>query len=165
MNGLTPSVSSRTELLADIPLVDREDEAFRLHDAILRREGLMISGPAGIGKTALLRKTPVFLLARGPTERDVGHVGNVYWRSRQQLSLGPLPAQKGRELLECCIRKLGLEKLDLADFREQVLRLSGLVPGTIVRMCHLAQAPEYRFGSRLKTKLIHIDCLMSGAQL
>jgi hypothetical protein len=271
MNGLTPSVSSRTELLADIPLVDREDEAFRLHDAILRREGLMISGPAGIGKTALLlkvlselplatarhcfylsgvdgarpllrwliqqlyesddttlrrqlhgegirvttfkrwlkrqptsrlkgavyrsmekrsywvfldhmpplthaeakivrellwmRKTPVFLLARGPTERDVGHVGNVYWRSRQQLSLGPLPARKGRELLECCIRKLGLEKVDLADFREQVLRLSGLVPGTIVRMCHLAQAPEYRFGSRLKTKLIHIDCLMSGAQL
>ena len=66
---------------------------------------------------------------------------------------------------ERCIQKLGLEKLDLKGFREDVLRLSSSVPGTIVRMCHLAQAPEYRFGSRLKTKLIHIDCLMSGAQL
>jgi len=271
MNGLTPGISPRTELLADTPLVDRESEALRLHDAILKRESLWISGPAGIGKTALvlmvlselpsamarhcfylsgvdgvqpllrwliqrlyklddatlrrrlhvegirentfkswlkhqptsrlkgavyrsmekgnywvfldhlpplthaeakivrelvwMRKTPVFLFARGPTGRDVGQVGNVYWGSRQQLSLGPLPEQAGRELLERCIQKMGLEKLDLEGFREEVLRLSGLVPGTIIRMCHLAQAPKYRFGLRLKTRLIHIDCLISGARL
>jgi len=271
MNGLTPSVSSRTELLADIPLVDRESEALRLHDAILKRESLLISGPAGIGKSALIlkvlgelpsamarhcfylsvvegvqpllrwllqrlyklgdatlrrqlhvegirqntfkswlkhqptsrlkgavyrsmekgkywvfldhlpplthaeakivrelvwmRKTPVFLLARGPTERDIGRVGNIYWGSRQQLSLGSLPEPAGSELLERCIQTLGLEKLGLQGFREDVLRFSGLVPGAIVRMCQLAQAPKYRIGSRLKTRLIHIDCLMSGAQL
>jgi hypothetical protein len=270
MNGLTPGISPRTEALADIPFVDREDEAFRLRDAILKRESLLINGPAGIGKSALIlrvlselplamahhcfylsgvdgvrpllrwliqrlyesddatlrrqlhaegirestfkswlkrqptsrlkgavyrsmemgsywlfldhlppltrtegkivrelvwmRKAPVFLLARGPTERDVGHAGNVYWGSRQQLSLGPLPAQAGRELLERCIQKSGLEKLDLERFREEVLRLSGLVPGTIIRMCRLAQTPKYQFGSRLKTKLIYVDCLMSGAQ-
>jgi hypothetical protein len=271
MNVLRPGVSPRTEPLADIPLVDRESEALRLHDAILKRESLLLSGPAGIGKTALIlkvlselpsamarycfylsgvdgvqpllrwlirrlyesddatlrrqlhvegirentfkhwlkhqptsrlkgavyrsmekgdywvfldhlpplthaeakivrelvwmRKTPVLLLARGPTARDVGHVGNIYWGGRQQLSLDPLPEQAGRELLECCIRKFTLGNLELEDFREEVLRLSGLVPGTIVRMCDLAQAPKYRFGSRLKTKLIHIDCLMSGVQL
>jgi hypothetical protein len=251
--------------------VDREGEVLRLHDAILKRESLLISGPAGIGKTALIlkvlselpsamagycfylsgvdgvqpllrwlirrlyesddatlrrqlhvegirentfkswlkrqptgrlkgavyrsmekadywvfldhlpplthaeakivrelvwmQKTPVFLLARGTTERDIGRVGNIYWGSRQQLLLDPLPGQAGRELLECCIRKFTLGNLELEDFREEVLRLSGLVPGTIVRMCDLAQAPKYRFGSRLKTKLIHIDCLMSGVQL
>jgi hypothetical protein len=31
-------------------------------------------------------------------------------------------------------------------------------------MCHLAQKPKYQFGSRLKTKLIHIDSLMSGVR-
>lgn len=271
MNGRRPDVSRRTEPLPDIPFVDRESEALLLHDAILKRESLLLSGPAGIGKTALIlkvlselpsamapycfylsgvegvqpllgwllqrlyelddaalrrqlhgegirentfkgwlkhqptgrlkgavyrsmengnywvfldhlpplthaeakivrelvwmRRTPVFLLARGPTERDIGHVSNIYWGSRQQVSLDPLPEEAGRELLECCIRKFTLGNLELEDFRKEVLRLSGLLPGTIIRMCHLAQAPKYRFGSRVKTKLIHIDCLMSGAQL
>jgi hypothetical protein len=271
MNALRPGVSPRTEPLADIPLVDRKSEALRLRDAVSKRESLLISGPAGIGKTALvlkvlselpsamarhcfylsgvegvqpllrwllqrlyesedttlrrqlhvegirgntfkswlkhqhtsrlkgaiyrsmekgnywvfldhlpplthaeakivrelvwMRKTPVFLLARGPTEMDVGHVGNVYWGSRRQLCLDPLPEQAGRELLERCTRKFTLGNLELEEFRKEALRLSGSVPGTIVRMCHLAQAPEYRFGSRLKTKLIHIDCLMSSVRL
>ena len=271
MNALRPGISPRTEPLADIPFVDRESEALRLYDAILKRESLLISGPAGIGKTALtlkvlselpsamarycfylsgvegvqpllrwllqklyelddatlrrqlhvegirentfkswlkhqhtsrlkgavyrsmekgnywvfldhlpplthaeakivrelvwMRKTPVFLLARGPTERDIGHVANIYWGSRQRLPLDPLPERAGRELLECCIRKFTLGNLELGDFRKEVLRLSGLVPGTIVRMCDLAQAPKYRYGSSLKTNLIHIDCLMSGVQL
>jgi len=56
MNALRPGVSPRTKPLADIPLVDRESEALRLNDAILKRESLLLSGPAGIGKTALLLK-------------------------------------------------------------------------------------------------------------
>jgi hypothetical protein len=95
-------------------------------------------------------------------EKDVGHAGSVYCASGQQLSLGPLPAREARGVLERCTQGMGLQKLDLEGFREEVLRLSGSVPGAIVRMCHLAQAAKYQVGSRPKTKLIRIDCLMSA---
>jgi energy-coupling factor transporter ATP-binding protein EcfA2 len=268
MNALRAVVHSREELLGDIPFVGRESEALRLRDAILKRESLLIAGPAGIGKTSLLlkvlgglpaattryclylsgeegvqpllrwllqqlygledvtlrrqlhvegirestfkswlkqqptsrlkgavyrsmekgsywvfidhspplthaeakiirelawmRKTPVFLLARGLTERDAGHVGSVYWGSKQQLLLSPLSEQAGRELLEFCIHKFDLGKLDLEDFREEVLRLSGLLPGAILKICSLAGDPRYQSGSRIKTKLIYIDSLVNG---
>ncbi len=109
-----------------------------------------------------MRKTPVFLLARGLTEREAGHVGSVYWGSKQQLSLSPLPEQAGRKLLEFCIQIFDLGKLDLEDFREEVLRFSGLLPGGILKMCSLASDPHYQYGSRIKTKLIYIDSLVNG---
>jgi hypothetical protein len=267
LNESTSVIHPREEPLGDIPFVGREVEALRLRDAILKRQGLLISGPAGIGKTFLvlrvlselpratarnclylsnaegvqpllrcllrelydledvtlrrqlrvegvrgdafkgwlkrqstsrlkgavyrsiergcywvfidhfpplthaeakivrelvwMRGTPVFLLARGVTEREAGHVGSVYWGSNQQLSLSPLPEQAGRELLEFCIRKFDLGNLDLEDFREEVMRFSGLLPGAILKMCTLAAEPKYHYGSRIKTRLIHIDCLMS----
>jgi len=268
MKALRSVVHSREEPLGNIPFVGRESEALRLRDAILKRESLLITGPAGIGKTSLvlkvlgglppattrnclylsgdegvqpllrcllqqhyeledatlrrqlhvegirentfkswlkqqptsrlkgavyrsmeknsywvfidhfpplthaeakivrelvwMRKTPVFLLARGLTEREAGHVGSVYWGSKQQLSLGPLPEQAGRELLEFCIQKFDLGKLDLEDFREEVLRFSGLLPGAILKMCSLASDPRYQYGLRIKTKLIYIDSLVNG---
>jgi hypothetical protein len=110
-----------------------------------------------------MRKTPVLLLARGSTGNDIGDVAGIYCGNQLQISLGPLPAQPARELLEHCVQAMGLEALDLAGFREEVLRLSGLLPGPIIKMCHLARAPKYRSGLRPKTKLIHIDCLMRGA--
>ncbi|HZP01992.1 MAG TPA: hypothetical protein VFD30_17020, partial [Terriglobia bacterium] len=109
-----------------------------------------------------MRNTPVFLLARGTTEREAGLVGNLYWGKRQQLSLGPLPEQDAAELLEWCVEEYGLQKLDLTGFRQEVLRLSGLVPGAIIKMCQLAANPRYQYGSQIKTKLIHIDYMMTG---
>ena len=267
MTTVTRAVSHRTEP-PNIPLVDRKGEVFLLHAAIRRRESLLVTGPAGSGKTALIhkvlselppaiarrcfylsavdgvqpllrsviqrlyesdditlrrqlhlegirnstfkswlkrqptsrlkgavyrsmekgnywlfldhlphlthaeativrelvwmRKTPVFLLARGATEDDIGGVASIYCGNQQQVSLSSLPAQPARELLEHCIQEMGLETLDLGGFREEVLKLSGLVPGIIVKMCQLAQAPKYLSGLRPKTKLIHIDCLMRG---
>ena len=38
------------------PFLDRDVEAQRLREAILKREGLLIVGPAGIGKTALVSR-------------------------------------------------------------------------------------------------------------
>jgi hypothetical protein len=37
-------------------IVDRKAESLRLHQAIRRRESLLICGPAGVGKTALISK-------------------------------------------------------------------------------------------------------------
>jgi hypothetical protein len=109
-----------------------------------------------------MRNTPVFLLARGTAESEAGRVGNLYWGKRQQINLGPLPEQDAAELLEWCVEKYGLQKLDLTDFRQEVLRLSGLVPGAIIKMCQLAANPRYQYGSQIKTKLIHIDYVMTG---
>jgi hypothetical protein len=267
LNESASVIHPREEPLGDIPFTGREIETLRLRDAILKRQGLLIGGPAGIGKTSLvlkvlhelpaatarhcfylsgveeaqpllrsllqrlyeledvslrrqlhvegvrgdafkrwlkrqstsrlkgavyrsmergsywvfidyfpplthaeakivrelvwMRGTPVFLLARGLTEKDAGHVGSVYWGSNQQLSLSPLPERAGRELLEFCIQKFDLGKLNLEDFREEVLGFSGLLPGAILKMCRLAAAPKYHYGSRIKTRLIHIDYLMN----
>ena len=56
MNALRAVVHSREEPFGDIPFVGREIEALRLRDAILKRESLLIAGPAGIGKTSLVLK-------------------------------------------------------------------------------------------------------------
>jgi len=42
--------------IARPPFIDREAETRRLRDAILSRQSLMICGPAGIGKTALVSR-------------------------------------------------------------------------------------------------------------
>ncbi|MFZ0962332.1 MAG: hypothetical protein WAO35_15650 [Terriglobia bacterium] len=108
-----------------------------------------------------MRSTPVYLAARGLTTEEIGHAVKIYWNDRQRLALEPLHESAARELLESCIRRLGLARLDLAGFREAVLSMSGGNPGVLVKMCKLAAEPRYRYGSRIKTKLIHIDCLMS----
>jgi hypothetical protein len=109
-----------------------------------------------------MRETPVYILARGLSEAEVGHVTDLYWSDRQRLSLGPLPARAARDLLEWCIRRFGLARLDLNGFRQEILHLSGHNPGTLIHMCALAAEPRYQSGSQIKTKLIHIDTLVSG---
>jgi len=109
-----------------------------------------------------MRNTPVYLLARGFSELDVGHLAGLYWSDRQRVVLGPLPELEAHRLLESCVERFGLAHLDLEGFREEVLRLSGQVPGAMVKMCSLASNPRYQYGSQIKTKLIHIDTLVSG---
>jgi hypothetical protein len=248
-------------------IVDRKAESLRLHQAIRRRESLLICGPAGVGKTALIskvlaelpedlarsaisvgglvglqpflqallqnlheagdsrlrkqlrakgvggggfkswlksqstsrlkgavyrsmqlasywvfldhvppltlavakvvrelvwmRNTPVYLVARGSGPEEVGHAAKMYWNESHRLILEPLRESAARELLEWCIRRFGLTRLNLDDFREAVLSMSGHNPGVLVKMCELAAEPRYHYGSQIKTRLIHIDCLMS----
>ncbi|MGD0225993.1 MAG: ATP-binding protein [Terriglobia bacterium] len=108
-----------------------------------------------------MRNTPVYLVTRGSGLEEVGHVANTYWGEHQRLILGPLHESAARELLESCIRRFDLARLKLDDFRDAVLSMSGCNPGVLVRMCELAAEPRYHFDSRIKTRLIHIDYLMS----
>ena len=43
-----------------------------------------------------------------------------------------------------------------------MLQLSGRIPGALIMMCALAAEPRYHYGAQIKTKLIHIDSLVSG---
>ncbi len=105
--------------------------------------------------------TPVYVAARGAGPEDAGDVANIYWSDGHRLVLPPLHAAAARELLESCIRRFNLSRLDLRNFREAVLSMSGHNPGALVGMCKLAAEPRYHYGSSIKTRMIYIDHLMS----
>lgn len=108
-----------------------------------------------------MRNTPVCLLVRDEGKQKIEQICHYfYWGRRERLALGPLHKPVAGEMLEQCIRRLGLSNLDLDGFREEVLELSGCVPGAILKMCTLAADERYQYGSRIKTKLVHIDYLM-----
>jgi len=110
-----------------------------------------------------MRNTPVYLLGREFTEDEVGRVSGLYRDKSRRLILTPLTKRAASELIELCINHYGLLKLNLSGFRGEILRLSGQVPGAIVKMCALAAEPRYQFGTNIKTKLVHIDYLMRGS--
>lgn len=105
-------------------------------------------------------KTPVYLVARGVSLAEIGFAWSIYFTPQYHISLGPLAESASEELLEQCIRRFGLASLDLAGFRGDILRLSGRLPGSIVKMCELAAEPRYRFGDQVKVQLVHVDYLL-----
>jgi hypothetical protein len=104
--------------------------------------------------------TPIYLAARDYSQGEIGYAWSLYWNDALRVRLGPLSERAASELLEACIRGFGLTSLDLADFREDILRLSGHLPGSIVKMCELASHDRYHYGDQIKIKLVHIDYLM-----
>jgi hypothetical protein len=108
-----------------------------------------------------MRNTPVYLVVRGSGTEEAGQAVHLYWGERQRLAVGPLAEVAARQLLEFCVPRFGLAQMELDDFREEILELSGRNPGVIVAMCSLASQSRYHYGSRIKTKLLHIDHLMS----
>jgi hypothetical protein len=109
-------------------------------------------------------ETPVYLIARGMSQQEIGYAWSLYWNDSLRLRLGALRERHARELLELCIRDYGLNSLDLEGFREDVLRLSGLLPGSILKMSRLAADSRYHYGDRIKLKLVHVDYLMQSNQ-
>jgi hypothetical protein len=111
-----------------------------------------------------MRQTPVYPVPSAQLEAEVTKAGRYfYWSDGQILRLGPLPPGPAHRLIEHCIHEYGLSSLELRGFREEVLELSHLAPGTIVAMCRMAANPRYRFNARIKTRLIHIDYMMRGS--
>jgi hypothetical protein len=110
-----------------------------------------------------MRNTPVYLLARDDVEQRLSRFYRFfYWGEGERLRLQALPEPAAAALLESCIERFGLSRLELGDFREEALELGKRVPGAIVKMCSLAADPHYQYGSRIKMKSVYIDYLMSG---
>lgn len=107
-------------------------------------------------------KSPVYLTGHGYTQAEIGAAWSLYWTDGYRIHLGPLPEVQARELLEICIRDFGLASLDLSGFREEILHLSGHVPGSIVKMCEMASDRRYHYGDQVKVKLVHVDYLLRG---
>ena len=105
-------------------------------------------------------ETPIYLAARGYSQSEIGYAWSLYWNDKLRLHLGPLTERAARRLLETCVRKFGFASRGSEDFREDILRLSGHLPGSIVKMCELAADSKYHCGDQIKTKLVHIDYLM-----
>jgi hypothetical protein len=107
-------------------------------------------------------KTPIYLAARDYSQREIGYAWSLYWNDGLRIHLGPLRERPARELLETCIARFGLTSLDLRDFRQNILRLGGHVPGSIVKMCELAADSRYHYRDQIKIKLVHVDYLMQS---
>ena len=107
-----------------------------------------------------MRGTPVFLIGRGCSEKELGRAARLYWNDDLRLRLEPLPLQHARALVEHCIRRFGLSRLNLDGFREGMLRFSGRLPGAIVKMCAHAADARYHFGDQIETRLLHVDYMM-----
>ena len=110
-------------------------------------------------------KTPVYFTGHGYTQAEIGYAWSLYWTDEYRIRLRPLPEASARELLESCIQEFGLSALDLNGFREELLHLSGHLPGSIVKMCALAADQRYHYGDQVKTKLVHVDYLLQGKRL
>ncbi len=106
-----------------------------------------------------VRKTPVYLIARGMKKKEIGEGWHHYWHVGLRLHIGPLRRSEAEELLDQCIRVQGLARLAGPEFREQILEFSGLLPGAISKMAAIAAQPGYQFGDRVKTKLVYVDYL------
>jgi hypothetical protein len=107
-------------------------------------------------------KAPIYLAARGYSQDEIGYAWSLYWNDHLRVHLGPLNERAARELLETCIRRFGLASLDLEDFREDILRMSGHLPGSIVRMCELASHARYQYEDQIKVKLVYVDYLIQA---
>ncbi len=110
-------------------------------------------------------KTPLYLTGPGYSQREIGYAWSLYWADEYRIQLEPLAETAARTLLEMCIRNFELASLDLAGFREEILRFSGRLPGSIVKMCELAADSRYHYGHRVKLKLVHVDYLMQSNRL
>ncbi|MGH9594221.1 MAG: AAA family ATPase [Bryobacteraceae bacterium] len=107
-------------------------------------------------------KTPVFLLARGCDHDAIGSAWSIYFSKEYRVEIRAFPEQLAREWVERCIARFGLERFDLTGFREEVLRLSRHLPGSVEKMCALAAQQRYHYGEQIKIKLVHVDYLMQS---
>jgi Cdc6-like AAA superfamily ATPase len=105
-------------------------------------------------------RTPVFLLARGATQQELGRVAQLFWYEGLQLKLGPLQPEDAESLLQNSITRFRLRQIADEEFRDFVLTRCNGVPGKIVRLCELASQSAYQSGGHVKLHTLAIDLEM-----
>jgi hypothetical protein len=130
---------------------------------------LDVTAPLPDGVCSLLqdwvwsKRTPVILFGRGPTEREVGKAGKLFWHSAMLLELLPLPAPDQQAVLEHSIARLNLSAVANDEFRGFILKRAAGFPGVIVRLCELASQSVYQSGGHIKLHTLAVDFLMQWA--
>jgi Cdc6-like AAA superfamily ATPase len=106
------------------------------------------------------RRTPVLILARGSSERELGRTARLYWHDGLCLPLPPLELSFAEALLENAIARFGLLKFADSNYRKFVIKQSGCWPGQIVRLCRMASEPCYQCDGRIKLHTLAVDFLL-----
>ncbi len=105
-------------------------------------------------------RTPVILLARGSTLKEIGKVAQLYWHSGLRLSLGALDQASAEALLQETIGRLHLTDFADAEFREFVLERSARLPGRLICLCELAAGGTYHYEGHVKLHSLAVDFLI-----
>lgn len=102
------------------------------------------------------------LLAR--LRRQTRHGENCEAMANQGNKQSSEESETSRRQRMLCDSKFGLSQFDLEGFREDISAFSGMLPGTILRMCAAASDIRYQYEGRIKSKLLHADYLMKHCQ-
>ncbi len=105
-------------------------------------------------------RTPVFLLARGSTEQEIGKVAKLYWHSGLRLELGPMRTEHLMVLVDHSLARFRLTELADEEFHDFLFKQCGGLPGRILRLCELASQSTYHHKGRLKLHTLAIDFQM-----
>ncbi|HLZ92720.1 MAG TPA: AAA family ATPase [Candidatus Acidoferrum sp.] len=105
-------------------------------------------------------RTPVILLARGWSRKEIGKAAQLYWHEGLRLSLGALDRASAETLLQETIGRLQLADLADGQFREFVLERSAGLPGRLIRLCELAAGSAYHYHGHVKLSSLAVDFLL-----
>jgi hypothetical protein len=105
-------------------------------------------------------RTPILLLARSSSERELGKVARLFWHDGLRLLLGALEPPFAVELLEDSIRRFGLARFADSAFRQFVFLHSERLPGRIIRLCEMASSDAYRWNGQIKLHTLAVDFLI-----
>jgi Cdc6-like AAA superfamily ATPase len=105
-------------------------------------------------------RTPVVILARGPSERELGRAGRLFWHGAMRAEIGPLDPAAACELFALSVAKTRLTPLPAEEFRDFVMKESELLPGRIIALCEMASDPAYLHEGRIKLHPLRVDFQM-----
>jgi len=103
------------------------------------------------------QRTPVILLARGSSERELGRVARLYWHGAMRLELAAMALLDLEAFLDQSILRWNLGRVADREFRRFVLQQAHGLPGAIAQLCELATQTAYHSSGRLKLHTLAVD--------